>query len=97
MPGGWGPLQGLTGYGFFSQSQSDSTFYNWDVDPKPWRRIFDFSLGSPGTVWEYGINNRWYQTLDTAWEAVHKTRTIVVDYNTGSRHLLDCEGKYTKL
>ena len=97
MPGGWGPLQGLTGYGFFSWSQPESTFYDWDVDPKPWRRIFDFSLGSPGAVWEYGINNRWYRTLDTAWEAVHKTRTIVVDYNTGSRHLLDCEGKYTKL
>jgi len=97
MPGGWGPLQGKTGYGFTTQSQPEAQYHDWYLYPKPWQRIYDFTNGAPGEVWEYGLNNRWYKTLDSVWEVVGKTRTTVTDFKTGNQYLLDCDGSYTKL
>jgi hypothetical protein len=97
MPGGWGPLQGKTGYGFMTWSQPGSKYHDWYLHPQPWKRIFDFTNGAPGEVWEFGENDKWYKTLDSVWEVVDKTKTIVTDFKSGQEYQLDCDGSYSKL
>ena len=97
MPGGWGPLQGKTGYGFMAHSQRGSKFHDWYLYPEPWKRIFDFTNGAPGEVWEFGLNDIWYKTIDTVWEVVDKTKTVITDFSSGQDYQLDCDGSYSKL
>ena len=96
VEGGWGAFQGPTGYGFMTLSQSDSKYHDWYLHPYPGSTIYDFSLGYPGRVWEYGSNNKWYLTPDTAWEAGGGFPTEYVDIKSGERHVVECNDMYFK-
>lgn len=96
VEGGWGAFQGPTGYGFMTISQADSKYYDWYLHPYPGSTIYDFSLGYPGRVWEYGSNNQWYLTPDTAWEAGGEFPTEYVDIKSGERHVVECDEVYFK-
>lgn len=96
IEGGWGAFQGPTGYGFMTLSQADSKYHDWYLYPYPGSTIYDFSLGYPGRVWEYGTNAQWYLTPDTAWEAAGELSTEFVDIISGERHVLECDEVYFK-
>ena len=96
VEGGWGAFQGPTGYGFMTVSQADSKYHDWYLYPYPGSTIYDFTLGYPGRVWEYGTNAKWYLTPDTAWESTGSFPTEYLDIISGERHVLECEETYFK-
>lgn len=97
IEGGWGAFQGPTGYGFMTQSQADSKYHDWYLHPYPGSTIYDFSLGHPGRVWEYGTNSQWYLTPDTALEAAGGFPTEFTDIISNERHVLECDDVYFKV
>jgi hypothetical protein len=85
-----------TGVGFMTISQSQSFYNDWYYWPPIGQRIFDFTNGVPGEVWEWSsYTNSWYKTLDTAWEVVGRAATKILDPGTGLETNFNCDGALT--
>ena len=82
-----------TGVGFMTWSQASSFYQDWFYYPLIKQRIFDFTNGEPGEVWEYDqAIGGWYKTTDTAWDVVGNEATIITDPDTGAQASFDCKG-----
>ena len=84
-----------SGVGFMAWSQGDAFYQDWFYHPLIKQRIFDFTNGAPGEVWEYDKFAGWYKTPDTAWEVVNKQATRVIDPDTGLEANFSCRGDVT--
>jgi hypothetical protein len=85
-----------TGVGFHTLSQATSFYNDWFYDPLIKQQVFDFTNGAPGEVWEWSeVTNRWYKTLDTAFEFVGSQATEITDPTTGLVAKFDCDGSLT--
>lgn len=92
----WLPFQGLTGYGFNAYSQGDAFYRDWYLFPNPSERIFDFSSGAPGVVYDWDrVRNKWIPATGTGWEVVGQVATTIFYPDTGKRYTFDCAGKLT--
>jgi hypothetical protein len=82
-----------SGVGFMTWSQATSFYQDWFYYPPIGQRLFDFTNGPPGDVWEWSEHTKsWYKTLDTAWEVVGKTSTVISDPNNGLVTRFNCDG-----
>lgn len=92
----WLPFQGATGYGFMAWSQGDAFYRDWYLHPNPNKRIFDFTNGAPGRVFDWDmLRGKWILAPATAWEVVNKLAAEVYFPETGKTYNFNCAGKLT--
>lgn len=92
----WLPFQGMTGYGFSAWSQGDAFYRDWYLHPNPTKRIFDFTDGAPGKVYDWNmLTGKWELVTASAWQIVGQTATAITFPDTGKTYRFDCSGSLT--